>query len=114
MEVNNLSVGLFKFDGNLYDFKSKVVLSKNIASEQKYYKYLDKAIKELNIKYFKDGSEIRKKDMAIVMQELDMIIGWVQNNVNGYDLLYLMERLKNMKEIIPQELNNEEDVLYIF
>lgn len=109
-----LSVGLFKFDGDRYDPRSKVILSESIASEEKYNRYLEKAIRELDIKYFKDGGEIRKKDIQVVVQEIEMLIIWVNKNVTGNDLVYLNERLINMRKVIPKALNEDEDVLCIF
>ena len=45
-----MAVGLYKYDGNISDRGSKLILSENIASQQFYEKYWEKAIKELNIK----------------------------------------------------------------
>lgn len=109
-----MSVGLFKFDGNIYDDKTKLILSKNIASESKYYEYLDVAITELNIMKFKDGAEIRKNDLSTVLCEIDSLIQWVKYNVIGYDLEYFLDRLNDIREILPTYLQDEDDVIYIF
>lgn len=54
-----MSVGLYKYNGNIFD-DAEEILSENIASQRMYDKYLEPAIKELNIYYFQDGAEIKK------------------------------------------------------
>lgn len=109
-----MSVGLFKFDGDRYDRNSNVILSKSVVSEEKYNKYLEKAINELNIQHFRDGGEIRKKDVQLTLQEIEKLILWVNKNVKGNDLVYLNERLVELREIISKSLNSDDEVLYIF
>ena len=109
-----MSVGIYKYDGKIDDINHKLVASKNIASETKYIKYLAPAIRKLNIKVFKDGSEIGIKDLNIVLHEIDLLIKWVENYVEGLDKEYLLTRLEDMKDSIPKLLNNENDILYIF
>lgn len=108
-----MSVGLYKYNGNIYD-DTEAVLSENIASQKMYEKYLEPAIKELNIHYFQDGAEIRKDDLNFVISELKLLIEWVTDNVQGDDLDYLLCRLQNVKKIIPKLLDSDDDVLHIF
>ena len=109
-----MSVGLFKYDGDLYDRNSKEILSEPVASERMYMKYLGPAIEELNIQYFYDGAWLRKCNLDSIMSELDMLIQWVEVHVEGIDREYFLERLENMKVVIPRELENDDDILYIF
>ena len=109
-----MSVGLFKCDGNIYDKNSKIIMSENIASQRIYDTYLDPAIKELNIKYFQDGMDLKFENRESVMYEIDKLLIWVKKNVNGEDREYLLIRLINIKEVINNNLVNEDDVLYIF
>ena len=46
MEENRMSVGLYKYNGNIFD-DSKEILSENIASQRMYNKYLEPAIEKL-------------------------------------------------------------------
>lgn len=108
-----MSVGLYKYNGNIFD-DAKEILSENIASQRMYDKYLEPAIEELNIYYFQDGAEIRKGNLDSVMSELELLIKWVTDNVEGDDLKYLLCRLKNIKKVILKSLENDDDVLYIF
>lgn len=108
-----MSVGLYKYDGNIFDDADEI-LSENIASQKMYEKYLEPAIKELSIYYFQDGAEIKKDNLSSVMSELEMLIKWINDNVKGDDLEYLLCRLQNIKKIIPQSLKNDNDILYIF
>lgn len=108
-----MSVGLYKYDGNIFD-DAKEVLSVNVASQRMDDKYLQPAIKELSILYFQDGSEIRKANLNLVLDEIELLTNWVTSHVEGCDKEYLLSRLKNMKEVIPKALENDEDILYIF
>ena len=108
-----MSVGLYKYNGNIFD-DAEEILSENIASQRMYDKYLASAIEELNIYYFQDGAEIRKGNLDSVMSELELLIKWVRDNVEGDDLEYLLYRLQNIKKVILKSLENDDDVLYIF
>ena len=108
-----MSVGLYKYNGNIFD-DAEEILSENIASQRMYDKYLASAIAELNIYYFQDGAEIRKGNLDSVMSELELLIKWVRDNVEGDDLEYLLYRLQNIKKVILKSLENDDDVLYIF
>lgn len=108
-----MSVGLYKYDGNIFD-DAEEVLSENVASQRMYDKYLQPAIKELSIFYFQDGSEIRKANLNLVLDEIELLIKWVMSHIEGDDKEYLLSRLKNAEEIIPKLLENDEDILYIF
>lgn len=79
-----------------------------------YDKYLKPAIEELNISYFWDGAEIRKSNSNSVMSELELLIKWVQVNVEGEDMQYLSCRLENIKKVIRKSLKKDDDILYIF
>lgn len=108
-----MSVGLYKYDGNMFD-DAEEILSENIASQRMYDKYLEPAIRELNIYYFQDGAEIRKSNLDAVMLELELLVKWVRDNVVGDDMEYLIFRLQNIKKVIIKSLKSDEDVLYIF
>ncbi len=108
-----MSVGLYKYKGNIFD-DTEEVLSENIASQRMYDKYLEPAIKELNIYYFQDGAEIKKSNLDSVLSELELLIKWVMDNVEGDDLEYLLYRLQHIKKVILKSLEDDNDVLYIF
>lgn len=108
-----MSVGLYKYKGNIFD-DTEEVLSENITSQRMYDKYLEPAIKELNIYYFQDGAEIKKSNLDSVLSELELLIKWVMDNVEGDDLQYLLYRLQHIKKVILKLLEDDNDVLYIF
>ena len=72
-----------------------------------YYEALDD-------KVYPQNKEIRKANLDLVMDEIELLIKWVASHVEGDDKEYLLSRLKNMKEVISNSLENDEDVLYIF
>ena len=108
-----MSVGLYKYKGNIFD-DTEEVLSENIASQRMYDKYFEPAIIELNIYYFQDGAEIKKSNLDSVLSELELLIKWVMDNIEGDDLEYLLYRLQHIKKVILKSLEDDNDVLYIF
>ncbi len=108
-----MSVGLYKYNGNIFD-DTEEVLSESIVSQRMYDKYLKPAIEELNIHYFQDGAEIRRNNLDSVMVEIELLIKWVKDNVKGDNLKYLLYKLQNIKKVIFESLENDNDVLYIF
>lgn len=53
----SMSVALFAVEGNDIYADTKITFSEPVSTEEFYQKYWRKAIKELNIKLFKDGSQ---------------------------------------------------------
>ena len=47
------------------------------------------------------------------MREVELLIEWVENHVEGDDLEYLIPRLQRVHEFIPKALQDD-DILYIF
>lgn len=114
MEGNNMSVEIFKYDRDIYDSGAKRLMSAGISSQEIYDKYLDPAVQELKIRYFQDGAEIRKCNLEEVMKELELLIEWLENHVEGEDLEYLKSKLQYMQKFIPEALQDDDGILYIF
>ena len=109
-----MSVGLYKYLGNIYDRNSKLILSENISSQQFYEKYWEKAIYEMKIKYVQDGAEFDISKKEIVLEELELLLNWAEQNLQYKDLNYMKTRIKNLQKVIMTELCNEKDIFYIF
>lgn len=109
-----MSVGLYKYLGSINDRNSKLILSENIASQRFYEKYWEKAIKELKIKYIQDGTEFGISEKETVLKELDLLLRWANTNLKCEDLKYMKSRIENLQKVILIELNDENDILYIF
>lgn len=109
-----MAVGLYKYNGDINDRNSEVVLSENIASQNFYEKCWERAIAELGIKYLKDGSEFNKSKLRDVTIELNLLSKWALKNLKGKDLECMAERIKNLQKVIPNAFNNDDEVLYIF
>ena len=110
-----MSVGLYKYDGDIYDENSEIVLSENIASQAFYERCWRKAILQFKIKYIQDGAEFdcSKKDQA--MRELDLLHGWAECNLRDEELEYMKSRVENLQKVIPAIfLDDEKAMLYIF
>ncbi|MBO1300808.1 MULTISPECIES: hypothetical protein [unclassified Enterococcus] len=109
-----MSVGLFKYDGDIYEENSEVILSENISSEPFYERYWEKAIKELGIKYIKDGAEFDHTKLGVVMEELDLLKSWAITNLQGENQEYMIARIEHLEKVIPSSFISEQDILYIF
>lgn len=109
-----MSVGLYKYDGDIYNRSSELVLSENIASQEFYEKYWERAIHELNIKYIQDGAEFDLSKKSIVLEELELLLSWTEKNLQGKNREYMSDGIENLKKVIPDALNNEKTILYIF
>lgn len=109
-----MAVGLYKYDGDINDRNSKLILSENIVSQQFYENFWERAIEDLNIKYMQDGADfdISKKD--IVLEELKLLLLWAKENLEGKDLEYMKSRIENLQRVIPIALDDENSILYIF
>ncbi|MDE6567345.1 MAG: hypothetical protein K2K70_06400 [Lachnospiraceae bacterium] len=47
------------------------------------------------------------------MKELDLLIEWVENHTEGEALEYLKSQLQYMQKLIPEALQEDDDILYI-
>lgn len=109
-----MSVGLYKYDGDFNDKDSKLVLSENIASQRFYKEHWERAIKELKIKYVRDGAEFDFSKKDIVLEELKLLYHWAERNLQGKDLEYMKSRIKNLQKVIPVAFDDKGAILYIF
>lgn len=109
-----MSVDLFKYNGDIFAGNSEYVFSVGISSERIYLKYLEPAIKELNIYFFQDGGQFKKENLDDVIHEIELLIKWVYSNVEGSDQRYLLDKLKYLKKIILEDLTKKDDIFYIF
>ena len=110
----SMLIEICKYDRDWDDFYAELLMNEIISSEDMYYKYLDPAIKELGIQHFRNDGEIRKCNQETVMRELEQLIEWVENHVEGEDLEYLRPRLQRVHEFIPEALQEDDDILHIF
>ncbi|MDE6566189.1 MAG: hypothetical protein K2K70_00475 [Lachnospiraceae bacterium] len=110
----SMLIEICKYDRDWDDFYAELLMNEIISSEDMYYKYLDPAIKELRIQYFRNDGEIRKCNQEAAMREVELLIEWVENHVEGEDLEYLKSRLQRVHEFIPEALQEDDDILHIF
>ena len=52
-----MSVGLYRYSGDINDKNTELIFSENISSEVFYQRYWVKAICESKVKLFKDGCD---------------------------------------------------------
>ena len=104
-----MSVGLFKYDGDMYSSNSELVLSENIASQRFYNEHWERAVIQHELKFMCDDAEIRLKDLPNALHEIEILLNWAKINlsmVNTVDYEYMKERLENLRKVIPEELKN--------
>lgn len=110
-----MAVGLFKYDRDINDPDSKLVLSENISSQKFYDIYWEKAVLELKIKYIRDDGEFDKTKLGDVLEELESLKKWALKNLKSENLEYMKIRIENLQKVIPQVFIEDEDsILYIF
>ena len=110
-----MSVALFRIDGNdIYNHDAKITLSESIASEAFYQKYWEKAIQELGIKIFQDGSQFSNSDLDAVLSELTLLKNWADKNLKGKDQEYMKSHIEQLLKIIPGAFSDDDTILYIF
>lgn len=113
MEEIDMSVEIFKYDRDIYDSSAKMIVNAGVSSQRMYDKYLEPAVRELHIRYFQDGAEIRQCNLEAVMKELELLLEWLEKHAEGEDLEYLRSKLQYMQKFIPEALQEDDDILYI-
>ena len=109
-----MSIEICKYDRERTwkEFDAELVMNE-VVSSRKYQEYLESAMIELRTYYFQVNGEIRKSNLEAVMKELDLLIEWMENHTEGKDLEYLKSKLQYMQKLIPENLQDDDDILYI-
>lgn len=89
-------------------------LAIKIATTQFFNEFWEKAIKESNIKVFKENSYFDKSQLNEVLGELETIKRWAEMNLTGIQLEYMKERIENLINSLPNAFNKDNTVLYIY
>ena len=98
-------------EGNL---DGSIDLTINISTTQFFNEYWEKAIKDTNVKIFKENSQFVKSQMLDVLFELELIKKWAETNLTGINLEYMTERIENLIESIPKAFDKDDIILYIY
>lgn len=109
-----MAVGLYKYGGDINDRNSKLILSENIASQQFYEKYWERAVKDLSIKYMQDGAEFDSSKKDMVLDELESLLHWAEKNLQEKDLEYMKSRVESLQKVVSIALEDENSILHIF
>ena len=96
-----MSVGLYRYSGDINDKNTELIFSENISSEVFY-------------QLFKDGCDFDVGDLNIIMSELNALGAWATENLSGIDLKYMSERIENLKSVLPQACKCKGGKFYIF
>lgn len=110
-----MSVGLFQFDkDDVYDRTAKLIFSQNVSSESFYVKHWSRAVRDTDSKLFRDGSEFGIDDLNEVLIELIKQKEWAQKELHGDELGYMIFRIDELIERIPQACKENNRRFYIF
>lgn len=109
-----MTVGLYRYSGELYDRESELTLSENISSQDFYDEHWKRAINELGILIIQDGSEIAFHQLEDALHELGRLREWAIQRLDGADLEYMKGRVEHLQLILPNAFDSEEVILYIF
>lgn len=109
-----MSIGLFRYNGDINDRDSELTLSENISTQDFYEEYWETAIYELGIELIQDGSEIHYSQLETALVELASLREWSIQNLSGNELEYMKGRIENLQKVLPGAFIDENTVLYIF
>ena len=111
MEGNDMSMEMIKYDR----YGVEIIASEGVSSESMWYQYFEPAVNELKLCYFKNEGRIKKCNQEAVMKELELLNEWVEHNVDdNIDRKYLKTKIQNIQKFIPEALQEENDILYIY
>ena len=106
-----MSMEIIKYDR----YGAKIIASEGVSSERMWYQYFEPAVKELKLCYFQNEGRIKKCNQEAVMKELELLIEWVEHNVDdNFDMTYLKSKIQNVQKFISEALQEDDDILYIF
>ncbi len=111
-----MSVGLFRYNGDINSSDSKLVFSENISTEKFYINIWSRAVRECDSKLFKDGSNFTVQQIDIVIDELKKQLEWCEINldIETHEYEYMHSRIINIIESLNKERNNYGYPFYIF
>ncbi|CAI6080020.1 hypothetical protein PAECIP112173_02767 [Paenibacillus sp. JJ-100] len=109
-----MSVGLYRYSGDIYDRDSELTLSENISTQEFYDEHWERAIHKLGISIVRDSSEIVFHQLEDALDELDRLREWAIQELDGTNLEYMQGRVEQLQRILPNAFVSKGDVLYIF
>lgn len=89
-------------------------LTINIATTQFFNEFWETAIKEGDVKIFKENSHFEKSELNEVLNELETIKKWAEKNLTGTQLEYMKASVENLISSIPGAFNKDNMTLYIY
>lgn len=98
-------------EGNL---DGSIDLTINIATTQFFNEFWERAIKEKNVKIFRENGHFEKSQLDEVLDELEAIKKWAETNLAGTQQEYMKERIENLIDSIPKAFNKDDTILYIY
>lgn len=110
MEGNKVSISVNR-EGNP---DGSIDLMISIATTQFFNEYWEKAIKDGNIKIFKENNHFDKSQLKEVLDELEIIKKWAETNLEGIELEYMKGRVENLIDRLPKAFNRDNTILYIY
>ncbi len=85
-----------------------------VATTKFFKKYWENAIKECELKVFRECNCFRKQQTDQVISELRLLKKWAEENLVGKEYVYMYERIENLEMEIPKMFEeNENAILYI-
>ncbi|WP_251508351.1 hypothetical protein [Paenibacillus polysaccharolyticus] len=109
-----MSVGLYRYSGELDDRESELTLSENISTQDFYDEHWERAIHELGISIIQDSSQIAFHQLEDALDELERLREWAIQRLDGANLEYMKGRVEHLQRILPNAFDSEEVILYIF
>lgn len=110
LEVINMSVSLNRERNGV----EGIDLCIPVSTERFFREVWERAIEEVDTKYFREYKSFYRSQLGEVSTELIQIKKWAIKNLNGTDLKYISERIDEILEQLPNAFEREDAILTLY
>lgn len=82
-----------------------------VATTEFFKIYWEQAIKECDLKVFREYNCFGKKQVSEILTELELLKEWTEKNLIGEDYKYMYERIELLKKEIPKMFEEDEKAI---
>jgi hypothetical protein len=105
-----MSVGVIILEPHFSDFEREFSIP--ISNEKFFQTYWESAIEELKLQWIQNGIEIKKENLQSLLFELDKLKEWAEINLTEANLIYMIERIHALKDLLPTAFQRESAIIW--